>query len=282
MEKIKIHVLHTGKVCIAPSLAFGGEHCNLLKASGIFCKKSERIWLPVSVYLIEHPKGNILVDCGWHRSLSPEGIYDKKAQIRSLRSPLLYLINQGVLPEGQAVDEQLRKMNLSTNDIDYVLLTHLDCDHANGLAQVAGAKHILAAEEEIRFANKHSLVRYQKKWWKNVPLTAFRWNGTEGPASKSYDLFGDGSVVLIHIPGHSDGLFAVKIRNANGKFVLLCSDGGYAQKSWTEMITSGISSDKKMQRSSLAWIRSENANPDCIRCFANHDPDVEPQVIELS
>ena len=47
MAEIKIHVFHTGEVCVAPDLPFGGEHCSTIKASGAFAKKSERLWLPV-------------------------------------------------------------------------------------------------------------------------------------------------------------------------------------------------------------------------------------------
>ena len=50
------------------------------------------------------------------------------------------------------------------------------------------------------------------------------------PGSKSFDLFGDGSVVLVNIPGHSAGLCAVKVKNAERKFVLLFSDESYARK----------------------------------------------------
>lgn len=78
---IKIHVFHTGEVRVSPYLPFGGDHCNLLKASGITTPKDDWIWLPVSVYLIQHPKGLILVDTGWHRDMSP----DKKKQRQSLQ-----------------------------------------------------------------------------------------------------------------------------------------------------------------------------------------------------
>lgn len=105
--------------------------------------------LPVSTYLIEHPKGRILVDTGWHREMSPEGVYDRKAQINSLGSWQLYMVNQGRIARGQAIDEQLSKMGMKPSDIDYVLLTHLDCDHANGLTQLKGAKHILVARDEM-------------------------------------------------------------------------------------------------------------------------------------
>ncbi|MBR3100676.1 MAG: MBL fold metallo-hydrolase [Muribaculaceae bacterium] len=94
------------------------------------------IWLPVSVYLIEHPQGLILVDTGWHRDMSPNGMYDKRVQIKSLGSWILYHVNQGRVAKGEAIDEQLATMGITPDSLDYVLLTHLDCDHANGLRAV--------------------------------------------------------------------------------------------------------------------------------------------------
>lgn len=278
---MKVHVLHTGEVRVSPYLPFGGDNCNLLKASGMTTPKEDWIWLPVSVYLIEHPKGLILVDTGWHRDMSPEGVYDKAAQIKSLGSRVLYNVNQGQIPLGEAVDEQLEAMGIKPADLDYVLLTHLDCDHANGLRAVKDAKHIIVAQEELDCARKNGFIRYKKKWWGGVDLQTIEWNGTEGPAQKSFDLFGDGSIKMINIPGHCDGLCAVKITREDGKYVLLFSDGGYATKSWKEMITSGVSLDKEMQRKSLQWIREQSMDANCIESLATHDTDIKPHVIEL-
>ncbi|MBQ9555868.1 MAG: N-acyl homoserine lactonase family protein [Muribaculaceae bacterium] len=278
---MKIHVLHTGEVRVSPYLPFGGDNCNLLKASGMTTPKRDWIWLPVSVYLIEHPKGRILVDTGWHRDMSPDGVYDKKAQIKSLGSWILYHVNQGRIAPGQAIDEQLQAMGLKPSDLDYVLLTHLDCDHANGLRAVADAKHILCAADELACAHKNSVVRFKKKWWQGVDLHTFEWNGHEGPVGKSFDLFGDGSVVMVNIPGHCDGLCAVKLTNDEGKFVLLFADGGYATKSWKEMITSGVALDKKLQRQSLQWIREQSLDPNCVESLATHDTDIKPHTIDL-
>ena len=278
---MKIHVLHTGEVRVSPYLPFGGDNCNLLKASGMTTPKEDWIWLPVSVYLIEHPKGLILVDTGWHRDMSPEGVYDKAAQIKSLGSRVLYNVNQGQIPLGEAVDEQLKTMGIKPADLDYVLLTHLDCDHANGLRAVKDAKHIIVAQEELDCARKNGFIRYKKKWWEGVDLQTIEWNGTEGPVQKSFDLFGDGSIKMINIPGHCDGLCAVKITREDGRYVLLFSDGGYATKSWKEMITSGVSLDKEMQRKSLQWIREQSMDANCIESLATHDTDIKPHVIEL-
>ena len=94
-------------------------------------------------------------------------------------------------------------------------------------------------------------------------------------------MLGDGSIELISIPGHADGLFAVKVKNDEGKFVLLFSDGGYAIKSWEQMITSGIAADREKQRQSLAWIREQSLDPNCIESLANHDSAIQPHVIEF-
>lgn len=94
-------------------------------------------------------------------------------------------------------------------------------------------------------------------------------------------MLGDGSIELISIPGHADGLFAVKVKNDEGKFILLFSDGGYATKSWEQMITSGIAADRAKQRQSLAWIREQSLDPNCIESLANHDSDIQPHVIEF-
>lgn len=279
---MKVHVISTGKVYVSRIVPFGAK--NFIDRISSVLSKSKWVWLPVTSYLIEHPKGLILVDTGWDRGISPDGVFDKSLQASSLGSRLLPHINLGLLPRGEAIDEQLAKLGLSTSDIDYVVLTHLDCDHACGLHQVADAKHILVSKDELDFAGNGSLVnriRYQSVWWKDVPLTAFEWNGNLGPFRKSYDLFGDGSVELISIPGHSAGLSAVKVTNAEGKYVLIVGDGAYGIKSWKEMILPGISENRKDQRKSLEWIREQSLNKNCIASLACHDTEIKPQVIEF-
>jgi len=61
----------------------------------------------------------------------------------------------------------------------------------------------------------------------------------------------------------------------------LFSDGGYASKSWKEMILPGISLNKKEQFASLQWIRDMSMQDNCVESLANHDPDVHPHLIVL-
>lgn len=281
MSKIKIHVFHTGSVCVSPAVPFGGEHCSTLKASGLFLPQSKRIWVPVSCYVIEHPKGRIMVDPGWSRAMSPKGELDKAAQIKELGSRLLYRVNQGVVPKGEAPSEHLAELGLTPADLDYVILSHLDCDHAVGLREIAAGhpKRILTSKRELE--NATSRPRFNPMWWEGTGLETFDWNDDQGSAHHSYDLFGDSSVELINIPGHTLGLCAVKIKNADGRFVLLFVDGGYAAKSWQEMIVPGVGVDRAAQKKSLEWIREQSLDPNCLESLATHDPDIKPHVIEL-
>lgn len=282
MTDINIHILHCGQVHTSPYLPFdtGG---GMLKVAGIGVPRREWVWMPVSAYYIEHPAARILIDTGWSRRISPAGVIDKAAQIAEL-GRVLYAMNQGYLPAGAAVDEQLERLGVRPRDLDYVVLTHLDCDHVCGVRQVADAKHILVSEAEMKYAGKFSITnrfRFQKRWWEGVPIGEFPWTGTLGPFRRSYDLLGDGSIELINIPGHTEGLVAVKITNSEGKYVLIDSDGAYGSKSWQEMILPGIADNRSEQLASLRWIREMSMDPDCVASLANHDPEVTPHVITL-
>lgn len=281
---IKIHVMHTGQVRVSPYLPFGGENCNIIKASGIFMPDDERLWLPVSAYLIEHPKGLVLLDTGWNRAMSPHGHYDAKAQKRHL-GRLLYRVNQGVVPEGKTALEQLDAMGAKPNDLDVVLASHLDCDHVSGLAGFADAKRILVSEDELKGdsgPNPILRTRFKKSWWEDVPLELFEYDQSgSGPFGRSFDLFGDGSIELVAIPGHSPGLFSTVVRGEGGRFVNLVSDGAYGSRSWEEHVLPGIALDREKQKRSLDWITEMAKDPLCIETLANHDSEVAPHVIEL-
>ena len=151
MDKLKIHVLHCGTVVVDDSLPFSNNSRSPIGYTGLFRSRKHQVALPVSAYLIEHPKGLILIDTGWHT--------DVRNHMFKYLGPILYMVNKAYLPAGEAIDEQLTSLGYHPSDIDYLILTHLDCDHASGLKLVKEAKHILVSRDEDEGA-KNNQIRY--------------------------------------------------------------------------------------------------------------------------
>lgn len=279
---VKIKIFHTGKVYVSNSLPFKDSVKNpnpvQLSLLSLYGRKN-RVWLPVSSYLIEVNDCKILVDTGWHREISPNGEYDRLAQVRHMGVGH-FLLNQGILPKGESVTEQLAKLNIYPENLDFVVMTHLHTDHASGLRQLKNAKKILVSTPELEDTKKFP-IRYAKSMWDGINFETFDFEKTGvGPVGESFDLLGDNSVELIKIPGHTSGLTAIKI-NGDEKFVLLFSDGGYAKKSWQEMIPPGTALDEDAAMKSLEWIRQTSLDKNCAESLANHDADVVPHEIIL-
>ncbi|HEE6721218.1 TPA: N-acyl homoserine lactonase family protein [Staphylococcus argenteus] len=272
-DKIKVHVLHTGKVIVDEALPFGYKNNPPLAWTGMFRSKKHQVKLPVSAYLIEHPKGLILIDTGWHTD-------NRKHQLKNLL--FQYPVNKAELPEGQAIHEQLIKLGYKPSDIDYVVMSHMHCDHADGLRLVKHAKKIILSEEE-HTAILNDKLCYLPHEWKGVNLETFKFTDSDiGPKKKSFDLFGDGTITMVWVPGHSKGLASTIIKNENSdKYLLLASDVGYAAKSWEENILPGVLVDKNEDQKSLNWIKMMANDPNCIEAIANHDVNVKPHVVEL-
>ncbi|MBJ8191398.1 MBL fold metallo-hydrolase, partial [Bacillus cereus] len=90
-ETIKIHVLHCGQVQTDMALPFNQNTLNPIAFTGIFRSKKYQNKLPVSAYLIEHPKGLVLIDTGWHT--------DVRKDQRKYMGRIHYQINKAILPE---------------------------------------------------------------------------------------------------------------------------------------------------------------------------------------
>ncbi|MBF9298072.1 MULTISPECIES: N-acyl homoserine lactonase family protein [Mammaliicoccus] len=273
VNDIKIHVLHTGTVIVDEALPFSTSSRNPIAWTGLFRNKRHQISLPVSVYLIEHPKGLVLIDTGWH---TDNRVNQKKNLL------FQYPVNKASLPEGQAVHEQLRNLGYEIDDIDYVLMSHMHCDHADGLRHVKNAKKILLSEPEYE-AIKSDKMHYLPHEWKDVDLSTFKLSYTNiGPKGYSFDLFGDGTLQMVWCPGHSKGLCATLVKKeGQDKFVLLASDVGYANRSWERNILPGVLVNRKDAQESLNWVKYISEDKNCIKAIANHDDNTEPQTIIL-
>lgn len=273
MTTIKIHVLHTGLVKVDAGLPFHDKFRNPLAYTGVLRSHVNQVTLPVSSYLIEHPKGLVLIDTGWNELV-------RQSQWRELG--LQTQINKAYLPAGWSVREQLQRLGYQPSDIDYLMLSHLHSDHASGLPLVKDAQHILTSTPEWNTA-QHDRLRYIPKMWQGVDVQTFDFDHTDlGPFHRSFYLFGDGSMQFIYVPGHSRGLAATLIQGHQGEQVLLASDTGYAQESIDHLYTPGIVVNRTQALESVAWIQQRASEPQVIETLTNHDPAIRPHTITLA
>jgi glyoxylase-like metal-dependent hydrolase (beta-lactamase superfamily II) len=170
--------------------------------------RSETIDLPVSSALIRHRQGNVLFDTGCHPSVvdDAEGRWGSLAK---LMRPLMGA-DETLLPS-------LACTGLAPDDIDIVVNSHFHTDHC-GCNQFFRKATILAHAREIEAAGAPGAdaAGYLKDDWDyGQPIEA-----VEGEK----DLFGDSSVVLMPLPGHTPGTMGALVSlNRDGQF-LLASD----------------------------------------------------------
>lgn len=151
---IKVHILPCGSTRVDEALPFSARSGKPLAFTGIFRGKKHKISVPVTAYLIEHPKGLVLVDTGWDTAI--------RENAREYEGFANYFASPGFLPEGEAVTENLARLNYRPEELDYCILTHMDIDYAGGIGLVKDAKHIMCSEAEWKAACRGSL-RYLKR-----------------------------------------------------------------------------------------------------------------------
>lgn len=264
---IKVHIFHTGWVRVDQAIPYREK--NPLAVTGFLRGSEKKMELPVSCYLIEHPQGRVLIDTGW----------DSKYVVEK---PNVFLnsISKPIIRDGESVDCKLSRLGIAPADIDYIFFSHMDFDHTSGLRLVKSAKHIMAAREEIADSRTY-FFRYVKSTWNFTTVEPFEYEKSGiGPVGRSFDVFRDGSVLLVNTPGHTHGLFSAKIKNGD-QYVILAGDTAYTQRSIQEHIIPGFTVDTELAEKSLAWVCGCTADPNCLLVAANHDPAVCEQVIEL-
>lgn len=269
---IKISAMRCGTVGTDETIPDKSKSKNPYAYTGVLRGEKHRVWLPVYTYLIEHPNGRILVDTGWHTAVRT----DQKKHL----SWQLNIASKAVLPEGEAVTEQLSARGLAPSDIDIVLLTHMDVDHASGLELVKDAKKICAGPAELAAA-KSGDIRYNPNLWAGIDIEPVAMQaGSQWPHGEACDVFGDGTVYYVTLAGHSAGMTGVLVQNG-GRFVVITGDACYNRHSWQQLKMPGITADKAKAMRSLEWVKAMSEKPGCVEVLATHDPEVEPHTIEL-
>lgn len=270
MNKIELYIFHTGKVKVDRAIPL--RERNPLAVTGLLRSRKKQMILPVSAYLIVHPKGNVLIDTGWDTKYAFERPKQLLGMVDKISAP--------IIDAGEGIDSKLKAVGLTPGEIDHVFISHMDFDHASGLRLVKNAKDIRTAREEWKACNRFGL-RYVDTWTGRCNVETFDYEpGGIGPVGRSYDVFGDKTVLLVHTPGHSRGLFSVMIRGRD-EYIVLGNDAAYLPESFSEHRLPGFTVDNTLAEKSLDWLIECRNAPACKGVFVNHDVTVHEQKLEV-
>lgn len=68
----KLMIFHTGSVRVDKAIPL--RERNPLAVTGLLRGDKNKLVLPVSAYLIEHPKGTVLIDTGWDTKYATDAL----------------------------------------------------------------------------------------------------------------------------------------------------------------------------------------------------------------
>ncbi|MCC6099186.1 MAG: N-acyl homoserine lactonase family protein [Olsenella sp.] len=270
----RVTAIQTGATLVSPAVPDRSARRLPLAYTGLLQRRASRIQVPVKAFLVQVAGHRVLVDAGWGEACATSPL--------SHLGFSLWFASEPVLAPGEGIGPQLARLGLSPADLDAVVLTHLDCDHASGLADLTAARRVVASPQEIDRASRGG-ARYRRTLWDGVSLEPARLSPDPStPFGQSCDLFGDGSLCLVLTPGHTEGSMCVVATNpSDGRFAVLAGDCGYNARSWDDLRLPGPLADAGQMRRSLEWVASMRRQPNCAGVFAAHDPAVPAGTVKF-
>ena len=184
-------------------------------------EKQRNVQIPVSMWIIDHPKGLVVFDTGNNVAVSdgnckkywPAGFCDLLVPTQK---------------RDDVIDRQLQKLGYSADKVKAVITSHSHLDHMGNVKMFPKAIHIIQKKE-----------LYQA-WWpeKFQRGPAFVMQDFDGAAvdfnylelEGDYDVFGDGSIRILTTPGHTLGHQSIVVRTAANNTYVITGDAIWMQE----------------------------------------------------
>lgn len=212
------------------------------------------VTLVVPTFLVEHDEGLVLVDTG----LAPDAAGDPAAAYGGIGARITF-------PPDLRVDRGLEAVGFAAADVTHVVVTHVHFDHTGGVGLFPHARLLLGAGDRGAVAEPGSsdIARPQDL----APARDFAWTFVEGDR----DLFGDGSVVMLAMPGHTPGNTSVLVRLPR-RTLLLTGDTAHLHSALDTLAPMGADTDPDAAVTSLRRLRGIAESHDA-EVWVAHDPD---------
>jgi glyoxylase-like metal-dependent hydrolase (beta-lactamase superfamily II) len=176
--------------------------------------ESRDIKIPVNMWVLDHPKGLVLYDTGNNVAIS-----DGQCKTHWMAGLCDFLKPSQTRKD--VIDQQLEKLGYKVSDVKIVITSHSHLDHIGNIEMFPDAIHVMQKKElyqawwpeKFQRTGAHVLADYDD-------ARDFNYMELNG----DYDLFGDGSVVILSTPGHTMGHQSVKLQLPETGTVILSGD----------------------------------------------------------
>jgi len=156
-------------------------------------------------YLIVHPRGALMFDSG---------------EIADAKFKDGQPVTEGVMSASKPLLPQLAAAGYKPTDINYFALSHYHADHTGNANEFAGATWIVQkAERDFMFGEvpQGTIISVDS-------FIKLKDAKTKVLNDESFDIFGDGTVVLMSAPGHTPGHQVLAVKLAHRGLVVLAGD----------------------------------------------------------
>lgn len=160
---------------------------------------------PIRYGIMERPDGLVLIDTGYSPELFAASGLGLSIYRRLLRAKL---------DPAQDAVAMVEKMGARPADIRDIIVTHLHADHVCGLGRFPNARLHMSRASVLLWSSRPSRKDLAMAFYRslmppldaarvrvieNAPIVPLPWGG------HGHDIFGDGSVISVDLPGHMDG-----------------------------------------------------------------------------
>jgi N-acyl homoserine lactone hydrolase len=158
-----------------------------------------------SSYLVVHPKGTLMFDAG--------AIED--SHFKGDGAP----VTEGILTASKPLLPQLASAGYKPSDVTFFAMSHYHSDHtANANAFATATWIVQKAERDFMFTDKPQGIIQPGHY------SALKTANTRILNDEDFDVFGDGTVVVMSAPGHTPGHQVLFVRLTKTGPVLLAGD----------------------------------------------------------